>query len=53
MALGWSEIGDFQQYRTIDDFMRALELAYGRETDQGQNARMCLDFTQTVKPNDR
>lgn len=52
MALGWSEIGDFQQYRTIDDFMRALELAYGRETDQGQNARMCFDFARTVKPND-
>src|SRR5258707_10010459 len=30
MALGWSEIGDFQQYRTIDDFMRALELARRR-----------------------
>jgi MoxR-like ATPase len=52
MALGWIEIGDFQKYRTIDDFKQALELAYGGETDQGQNARMCFDFAQTVKPND-
>jgi hypothetical protein len=34
MALGWNEIGDFQKYRTVDDFKRALEGSMGSEKDQ-------------------
>jgi 5-methylcytosine-specific restriction protein B len=52
MALGWDDVGDFAPLGTLDDFRKALDIAYGSEKNQGQNARMCFDFTRTMQPGD-
>jgi hypothetical protein len=52
MALGWDDAGDFAQLASLDDFRKALDTTYGTEKSQGQNARMCFDFTRTMQPGD-
>ena len=52
MALGWDNIGDFRQYANLQDMRQALERVYGNEKDQGQNARMCYDFANSVQSGD-
>jgi 5-methylcytosine-specific restriction enzyme B len=52
VALGWDDVGDFAPLVTLDDFRKAMGTTYGTEKSQGQNARMCFDFTRTMQPGD-
>ena len=52
MALGWDDLGDFNDFRTLQDFRLALDQTMNSGRDQGQNARMCFDFTYTMRPGD-
>ncbi len=52
MALGWDDAGDFAPFATLDDFRAAMDTTYGTEKSQGQNARMCFDFTRTMHSGD-
>jgi 5-methylcytosine-specific restriction protein B len=52
MALGWDDLGDFKNYKTLQEFRAALDRALNNGKDQGQNARMCFDFTYSMQIGD-
>lgn len=52
MALGWDDLGDFAQYGTQQAFQTALDQVIPSGKSQHQNARMCFDFTYTLRPGD-
>lgn len=52
MGIGWEELGDLNQYDTLEDFKSALSKINNSDANPSVNARMCFDFAKNMRIGD-
>ena len=52
MCLGWDELGDFRQYESQEEVMKALQEHEGNESSQKNSVLAVWDFLHSIKDGD-
>jgi hypothetical protein len=52
LGIGWDKIGDFRQYKTLDEMSRAHTETYELENKPINNALACWEFARSMAPGD-
>jgi len=52
IGVGWDDVGDFRQYKTLNEMSEAHITAYSRDTRPINDARACWEFATQMAPGD-